>query len=577
MPFDGIVTSNIVYDLNRKITNGKIEKIYQPEPDEIVLHIHAGSAQNKLLISSGSTCARVHLISKSIPNPQNPPNFCMLLRKHIQGGRISAVRQVDSERIIEFYIDTFSEFGARSVKKLIAEIMGKHSNIILTDAENNKIIDSIKKISGDINRYRQILPGKEYIPPPGHGKISYFNNISPDTFGQIIRNHPGKLSDALVSGIQGISPFIASAICADADLDDTCNTAALSENNLNRLYKHFDFYVSKVSRGEFSPCVYENDSGFPADFYSYALKASVCRNEIYFEDISSAAEYYYSRKNSASRVKQRSSDLYRTVSSLLDKCCLKKQKLAEDIMQAASADHYRLCGELILANIHKIAHGINSVNIENYYTGKQIVIELDPRLSPSDNAQKYYKRYAKARTALKEKNIQLEETEKEILYLESVLISIENAQTSDDIEAIRQELIAGNYIRKKKPDMKNKNIESKPFSYVSSEGFKILAGRNNRQNDMLTFKTASNKDLWLHTKDIPGSHVIVQTEGKKVPEKTIAEAASIAAYYSKGRMSENVPVDYTYVKYVKKPPGAKPGMVIFSNNKTICANPALPD
>lgn len=578
MPFDGVITSNIVFDLNNKINNGKIEKIYQPEPDEILLNIHSNNGAQKLLISSNSHYSRVHLIKENKSNPQTPPNFCMLLRKHIQSGRISSVKQIDSERIIEICIDTFNELGVPVIKKLIIEIMGKHSNIILVDFESNRIIDSIKRISGDVNRYRQILPGKEYIAPPGHNKISYFNDIDQPMFQKIMKERSDKLSASLVGNFQGISPFMAYEVCFNSELEDTTITTCLSDDDFDRLYDNFDFYISKIKKAEFTPCVFTDDLGIPIDFYSYTLNAPARYSKILpFSDISSAAEYYYSKKDSFNRAKQKSSDLYRTVNTILDKYYLKKQKLLEDIIQANSSDHYRLYGELITANIYQMKQGMKNVTVENYYNGEQIEIELDNRLSPSENAQKYFKKYTKARTALKEKNIQLEETEKEISYFESVLINIENTQTGEDIEAIRHELIAGNYLKKRKADLKLKKIESKPYAFTSKEGYKILVGKNNQQNDILTLRTASNKDLWFHTKDMPGSHVIVQTEGKEVPENTIREAASIAAYYSKGRMSENVPVDYTYIKNVRKPSGAKPGMVIFDNHKTIYANPKLPE
>lgn len=572
MPFDGIVTSSITYGLNQKLTGGKIEKIYQPEVDELIFLVHNGKFNHKLLISSGSSHSRLHLITSSKSNPQNPMAFCMLLRKHIQNGRIQSICQKDSERIIEITIESFNEMGFPINKKLIIEIMGKHSNIILIDESSNKIIDSIKRIHSDVNRYRQTLPGFQYVYPPVQGKISYFD-LTEDMFNQLFDSlsstsenndaifNQDAAAKTLVASIQGISPVIAREMCTKA-------------SSISRLYALLKSYIQKLLIGDFSPRVYLNESDAPIDFYCFNLyDASSFYKEVHFSDIQEAVEYFYDHKDSSNKMKQKSMDLTKALSSSLEKLYLKKQKLSQDLLQAESSEIFKLFGELLTANMYVIPSKATEVHVVNYYNDESLTITLDSRLTASQNAQRYYKKYAKSKVAIQEKTIQLGEAGKDIIYLESVLTHIENASSYEDIEEIRQEVVDGGYMKKKKNAFKVSKVKLTPYAYTSTDGFRILVGRNNKENDALTFKTASNKDIWLHTKDIPGSHVIIFTEGRDVPESTIKLAASLAAYYSKARLSENVPVDYTQVRHVKKPAGAKPGMVIFVNNKTIYVNP----
>jgi len=562
MSFDGMVTGAVAQQLSNQLTGGKIEKIYQPEADEIIMHIHAGKEKYKLFLSSNSSHARIHLITETDSNPQNPMGFCMLLRKHLQGGRIAEIRQKDSERIIELSVDTVNELGFSVNKKLIVEIMGKHSNIIVVDVASNKIIDSIKRISIDVNRYRQLLPGQQYLYPPSQGKISYYEVTEEDVAGFLNRLE-GDPSKAILDNIQGISPAIAEEIVIQA-LQETPSG----------IYRVLADFVQKILNGGISPRVYLNHDGTPLDFHLFALSAyEGIYPEKGFSDISTAAEFFYSNKKSSNRVKQKSTDLDRAIGNSLDKLYLKKQRLSEDLLKAENSDRYRLYGELLTANLHQIRQGDSKAEVLNYYDGQFMQIPLDLRFSPSQNAQKYYKKYSKAKTAVTEKNIQLKEANNDIAYLESVLSYIEKASSIEEIEELRQELVEGGYLRKRKNNFKPAKIKPAPYQYTSSDGFRILVGRNNKENDILTFKTASGKDIWFHTKDIPGSHVILFTGGKGITETAIFEAAALAAYHSKGRVSENVPVDYTQVRHVKKPSGAKPGMVIFVDNKTVYVNP----
>lgn len=559
MAFDGIVTRAMVRELQDRILLGKIEKVYQPEADELVFHIHTKNGNVKLLASVGSAHARVCFITENPVNPPAPLAFCMLLRKHLQGGRITEITQKDSERIIEISLETLNELGFTMSKKLIFEIMGKHSNIVLMDIASGKIIDSIKRVSFDVNRVRQILPGMIYQYPPAQDKIPFLE-ISAEQLEALPAD--GK---AILRSVGGIAPAFAEELALRAGVQ---RSGYLS-----------DVLAAIESPNHADARVYLDESGAPIDFYPVPLSEleKNCRVER-FGDLSSAMEFYFGKKESSNQGRQKSHDLIRSVNALLDKMYLKKKRLSEDLLKAENSEDLRLYGELLTANIHLIQPGMKSVEVTNYYDGSTLTIPLDVKLSPSKNAQHYFKKYGKSKTAIKEKQIQLDENEAEIKYLESVLSFLENTDDVAEIESIRAELVETGYIRRRRQagGFKEKKYKPVPYRYTLSNGMSVLVGRNNKENDILTFKTAGNKDLWLHTKDIPGSHVIVQSGGAELDEEAVWEAAAIAAYHSKARTSENVPVDYVQIKYVKKPAGAKPGMVIFTNNRTVYVNPAVP-
>lgn len=559
MAFDGIVTRAMVRELQDRILLGKIEKVYQPEADELVFHIHTKNGNVKLLASVGSAHARVCFITENPVNPPAPLAFCMLLRKHLQGGRITEITQKDSERIIEISLETLNELGFTMSKKLIFEIMGKHSNIVLMDIASGKIIDSIKRVSFDVNRVRQILPGMIYQYPPAQDKIPFLE-ISAEQLEALPAD--GK---AILRSVGGIAPAFAEELALRPGVQ---RSGYLS-----------DVLAAIESPNHADARVYLDESGAPIDFYPVPLSEleENCRVER-FGDLSSAMEFYFGKKESSNQGRQKSHDLIRSVNALLDKMYLKKKRLSEDLLKAENSEDLRLYGELLTANIHLIQPGMKSVEVTNYYDGSTLTIPLDVKLSPSKNAQHYFKKYGKSKTAIKEKQIQLDENEAEIKYLESVLSFLENTDDVAEIESIRAELVETGYIRRRRQagGFKEKKYKPVPYRYTLSNGMSVLVGRNNKENDILTFKTAGNKDLWLHTKDIPGSHVIVQSGGAELDEEAVWEAAAIAAYHSKARTSENVPVDYVQIKYVKKPAGAKPGMVIFTNNRTVYVNPAVP-
>lgn len=554
MAFDGIVTMAVACELREKILMGKIDKVYQPETDELVFNIHTRQGKAKLYASVNPAAARIHLIEGSLPNPPAPLSFCMLLRKHLQGARITDVTQTGSERILEISLETLNELGFTVSKKLIFEIMGKHSNVILTDIATGKVIDCIKRISIDVNRVRQLLPGVVYQYPPAQDKLPF-----KEVDESVSLPAGGKAIQRMVAGI--------SSSCAD-------------EMSYHKSPGGFlKAMVESVESGRFTPLVYSDEKNSPKEFYVVPLSdyEGVCRRSD-FESIGQCLEYYYNNKQSTGKVHQKAADLMRAVSAQIDKLRLKEQRLREDLLKAENSEELRLFGELLTANIHAVKPGASRVTLTNYYDGSQVEIPIDPRFSPSKNAQGYFKKYGKSKTAIKEKQFQLEANGREIEYLDSVLSYLESAEELPEIDALRKELEDTGYIRRRKipGGFKEKKFKAEPLKYTLKDGSTVLVGRNNKENDFLTFKIASSKDIWLHTKDIPGSHVILQSAHPELDEETVYAAASIAAYHSKAKTSENVPVDYAQVKHVKKPAGAKPGMVIFTNNRTVWVDPKLP-
>jgi len=575
MPLDGVVTSNIVWELNDKLAEGKIEKVHQPEKDEIILAVRARGKNSKLLISVNSGFPRINLFEGTRVNPPTPPNFCMLLRKYLQGGRIVSVTQTGLERIVNIRLSLKSELGEPLDWSLIVEIMGKHSNIILIDNENDKVIDSIKKISFDQSRSRQILPGKIYVLPPGQDKISPIG-ISKDKFSAKLQERNSEIIKSLFMSFQGFSPFIAREICTLSDIDERMLFENLNDEEVSKLYDSFSKIISRITGKDYSPSIFFDADDNVKDFYAFTpeyIKEMYTFKNI--ESISETIEEFYSSRDNQTRLSQKSADLQKFINARISKLNLKKQKLLEDLIQAEAADKYRVYGELLNANLYKIVPKSDNVQVDNYYDDNKIItIPLSIRLTPSQNAQRYFKIYSKAKTALIQKKVQLEETESELDYFNSVFASVDNIGTVDDIEEIRNELIEEGYMRKRVIKVKKRKPKAVFLSYESSDGLTIYVGKNNLQNDELTTKIASKKDLWFHTKEIHGSHVIVFSNGNEVPENTIVEAARLAAYYSKAKMSENVPVDYTIVKNVKKPNGSKPGMVIYDFYNTIYVNPS---
>jgi len=576
MPFDGPVVSSIVHELQNKLLNGKIEKVYQPEKDELIINIRGCGDSFKLLLSASSAYPRVHLTEENKSNPASPPSFCMLLRKHLTGGRIVSIRQPEFERIIEIDIASADEMGYSTHKTLIAEIMGRHSNIIFIDKTTGRIIDSIKRISFEISSVREILPGGKYEYPPSGGKSDPIS-ASKESFIEGIENNPGsiKAEKYLVSKFNGISPVLARDICTRANVDCDIDLKHCSFELIEELFHSFSMFQEAVNSSSFSPNIVYKD-GKAVDFSCFDLEIYTNFEKQEFQGMSEAVERFYHEKDQKDRIKQKSGDIHKIITNRLERCYKKLERLNGDLQEAADSDKYKIYGDLIMSNIFYLQRGEEKARLQNYYSseGEYVDIPMDIRLSPSENAQRYYKQYNKYKKALNKINIQLEENRQEIMYLETQLDNLNKCTEELELEEIRNELAEQGYLKERKaPKSKQVKKTSIPMRFISSTGFEIYVGKNNFQNDYLTLKLAVNQDIWLHTKDIPGSHVLIKTEGRDVDDTTLEEAANLAAYYSKGRTSSKVPVDYTRKKYVRKPSGAKPGMVIYENYSTIYITP----
>ncbi|SCI73134.1 Fibronectin-binding protein A N-terminus (FbpA) [uncultured Clostridium sp.] len=578
MAFDGLVVHAISDELSSKLVGGKIDKVYQPENDEIVLHIRNNKENFKLVLSASASNPRVYLSANyKKENPINAPMFCMLLRKYIQSGNIVSVSQVGFERIIKITVESLDELKAKTTKDIIIEIMGRHSNIILTH-EENKIVDSIKRIPPSVSRVRQLLPGMTYVLPPAQDKLNPLDKISKDKFKETISDFDGSISKCIYSKFLGISPIVSKEICFRSNLDISKPASSIDGINFDNLYKEFSNVIFNIKDGNYNPCL-AIDSSIDKliDFSSIDLTLFDSLKVVHDESISSIIESFYANKDAKERINQRASDFKKSISIKLDRLYnkLKKQKI--ELKESDNANIYKIKGELITAYIYMIEKGMDFVEVQNFYEEDcpLIKIDLNKNLTPSENAQKYFKRYNKLKHAKKEITAQVELSLEEINYLENIILSIDNCDNLAELDDIKEELQKLGYMRGKIKSKKDKNnLTTKPNEFLSSDGFTILVGKNNKQNDFLTLKIANNDDLWMHTKNIPGSHVIIKTEGKEIPESTIFEGAMLAAFFSKSKMSSQVPVDYTLKKNVKKPNGSKPGMVIYETNSTIYVTPS---
>lgn len=577
MALDGLVIHCIVNELNKKLLGGKIDKVYQPENDEVVLHIRNNKENFKLVLSCSASNPRVYLANNyKKENPINAPMFCMLFRKYIQGGNIVNISQIGFERIIKISVESFDELKEKTTKDIIIEIMGRHSNIILTHSLDNKIIDSAKRIPPSVSRVRQILPGHNYVLPPEQDKLNPIDEVSLNLFVDTLTSFNGPIFKAIYSKFLGVSPVIAKEICFRANIDENTLIDEISSNDISKVYKEFHNLFKFINNNIYNPSMIIDESiDKVLDFSCINLSQFSNLSIINDDSISKILENYYATKDIKDRIHQRSSDLRKSISIKLDRLYNKLNKQEKELIESENAEIYKIKGELITSYIYMIEKGIKSVEVANFYDPeyKNITISLNPNFTPSENAQKYFKKYNKMKTAKKEITSQIEITKEEINYLENIILSIENCENLAELMDIREELSKVGYLRAKNNIKKETKLTTKPHEFISSNGFKILVGKNNKQNDNLTLKIASNEDIWMHTKNIPGSHVIIKTEGKEVPDETIFEGAMLAAFFSKSKMSSQVPVDYTKKKNVKKPNGSKPGMVIYETNSTIYVTP----
>ncbi len=571
MAFDAIAVFALVDYLKEILIDSRIDKIHQPEKDEITLYIRSRSGNHKLTCSASSSNPRVHFTNAPKSNPLTAPNFCMLLRKHLASGKIVDIKQLDFERIIDFYIESYTELGDLTTKHFIVEIMGRHSNIILTDSEY-KVLDSIKHIDLLTSSVRQILPGIIYTAPPPQSKLNPLICKSEEIKKAIDECEKDILIEKFIMNtFDGFSAVNAREICFDISKNTDAKISGLEE----KLSVGLNNFFSKMKAKSFSPCVIYNGEK-PIDFSAFEIKqySSVAKVKA-FDNISDAIEVFYSNRDYSERKKQKSAFLVKLISNNIERCSKKINILQKTLKDSENRDKYKMYGDLVTANLYRIKDRDKFIEVENFYTEdlKLERISLDNSISPQANAQKYYKKYAKAKVAAVEAQKQIELAKEELEYLKSIEASVLIAQTPQDLTAIYDELSVSGYIRKNVSKNK-KEAKSKPLHFISSDGFDIFVGKNNIQNDTLTLKFANSSDLWFHTKNFPGSHTVIKFGiDKDASEQTVFEAAVLAATYSSAKTSSNVPVDYTQIKNVKKPSGAKPGMVIYENYKTLYVDP----
>lgn len=569
MAFDGIVIANLAKELNEHILNGRISKIAQPENDELLLTIKGNSGQVRLLLSASASLPLIYLTKTNKPSPMTAPNFCMLLRKHIANGRITKITQPHMERIINFEIEHLNELGDLCHKRLIIEIMGKHSNIIFCD-EEGKIIDSIKHIPAQVSSVREVLPGRMYFIPETQEKYNPLETSQAEFLDKVF-SKPQNLAKSIYTTYTGISPVIASELCHRAGLEGERPTAAVSEEEQLHLYHHFDWLMEDVREGRFTPNIIKNGKQ-PVEFAAVSLTQYAEMDVTEYDDISQVLETFYADKDIYTRIRQKSVDLRKVVNTVLERSRKKYDLQLKQLKDTDKRDKYKVYGELINTYGYGLAEGAGSLTALNYYTNEEITIPLDTQLTPLENAQKYFDRYNKLKRTYEALTELIKETQEEMEHLESISASLDIAISEDDLTQIKQELTQFGYIKKKHTGKKEK-IKSKPFHYLSTDGFHIYIGKNNFQNDELTFKFATGSDWWFHAKGIPGSHVVVKTNGEELPDRAFEEAGRLAAYYSKGRENDKVEIDYLEKKNVKKPNGSKPGFVVYYTNYSLVATP----
>ncbi len=561
MAFDGITIANVVKEMNDLLIGGRIYKIAQPEPDELLLTIKAQTGQYRLLISAGASLPLIYLTEQNKQAPLTAPGFCMLLRKHLQNGRIVEVTQPGLERIVHIGVEHLNEMGDLCKKKLIVEIMGKHSNIIFCD-DKDMIIDSIKHISGLVSSVREVLPGKPYFVADTTHKQNPLETEAA-SFAETVQTAPMPVFKALYTSYTGISPIMAQEICYRAGVDAELPTAALAGGDVQKLFAEWNKVMQAVQAGDFAPGIaYEGEK--PVEFAAFPL--TIYKNVKNFDSMSNLLESYYAEKNAITRIRQKSVDLRKIVQTALERNVKKYDLQLQQMKDTEKRETYRIWGELLNTYGYGVPEGAKSMEALNYYTNEMVTIPLDPTLTTTENAKKYFDKYGKMKRTYEALSELTEEVKKEIEHLRSISAALDIAVGEEDLVEIKEELIESGYIRRKGGSKKVK-VTSKPFHYISSDGYDMYVGKNNFQNEELTFKFATGNDWWFHAKGCPGSHVIVKLKNnEEMPDRTFEEAARLAAYYSAGREQGKVEVDYIQKKHVKKPNGAKPGFVVYYTN-----------
>jgi len=575
--FDGIVLKSLINEFNTKLLDMRIDKIYQPEKDEVVLFLRGYKETYKLFISADSNYPRINLTENSFVNPDKPPLFCMLLRKHISSGKLLSFEQLGSDRIVKIGISSYNEFADAVVKYLIIEIMGRHSNIVLVD-EKEVVVDSIKHVDFTVSSKRQLLPGLKYESPPPQEKQDFTNysedDLRADLYGEEDINSDKFMQDFF----NGISPIVSREIGYRAFKS---SKNILTKNDIDKkalFYNTAKQMLADINNNIYTPNILFDNENCPKYFSVIDLNQyENLYSKKYYDSPSKMVETYYNDLHFSRKMKIRSQELTKHINNQIDKIKKKISIHNDTLLSSEKNEKYRLYGELLSANIYMLNGGENSIKVFDYYNNKDIEIDLKSELTPSKNIDRYYKLYKKGKTAEEMAKSQIEIAKNELYYLESELAFLEKAQTQNDINEIKAELTKEGYFKsneKNKPRRKEEKINIMTFE--GKHGYEILVGKNNRQNDHITFKLSKGNDMWLHVKDYPGSHVLIKNKGEEIPDEVILEAAEYASVYSKNS-NDKVDVDYTKIKFVKKPPGAKPGMVIYTNYNTVVVNRKVSD
>lgn len=562
MPLDGVFLSQLTKEVADKIVGGRVDKIHQPARETVVISMRAKGGNQKLLLCASASNPRMHFTALPQDNPKSPPMFCMLMRKHLTGAKLLEARQLGLDRVVHFKFETTNELGDRVVLTLAVEIMGRHSNVILVD-QDNRVIDAVKRVTDEMSRVRPVLPGIGYTLAPAQPRLNIFT-ASPSEIADRVAQSQEELSKALPKALEGMSPLICREIAFHVDRNGEAIAGRLNEEQVTRL----KFYVSRLSdllnAGETTPTMLLDPSGKPKDFsymdihqYGHTMVGRA------YETYSELLDTFYSERDRIDKVHQRSADLFKLLVNLNDRLARKLTAQREELRASTEREKLKIYGDLLSSNLHLLEKGMKIARVENYYDScKPVEIPLDIMLTPAQNAQKYYIAYRKADTAEKKLRALIEQGEAELVYLDTVFDELSRASLESELTAIRAELASQGYVRNVvRRGMKEEKLP--PLRYVSEDGFTIYCGRNNLQNDRLTLKDSRKSDIWFHTQKIPGSHVVVVSQGQKVPDRTLEQAAVIAAYHSKGRGAGKIAVDYTEIRNVWKHPSGKPGLVLY--------------
>lgn len=575
MAFDGITIAAMVNEINQNLGNGRINKIAQPENDALLLTAKGPNGQKRLFLSASASLPLIYFVGENKPSPLTAPNFCMLLRKHVGSARITQIRQPGMERAIEFELDHLNEMGDPCKKILIIELMGKHSNIIFCD-EDYTILDSIKHVSSHMSSVREVLPGRNYFLPQTQDKMNP-KTVTEEEFIVKVCTKPCNIAKALYTSLTGLSPLLAEEICYRASIDGNDAAQSLDETSRIHLYHTFKRLMDQVEENEFTPnIIYRGEE--PVEYA--VLPLTQFGSEYHsreFASVSEMLETYYASRDTLTRIRQKSADLRKIVQTALERNRKKLLLQQKQMKDTSKKEKYKVYGELINTYGYGLEEGCKSFQALNYYTNEEITIPLDPTLSPGDNAKKYFDRYGKLKRTEEALTEQIADTESEIEHLESISNALDIARAENDLSQIKEELTQYGFIKKHAGNKKGMKAQSKskPFHYISSDGFDIYVGKNNFQNDELTFKFATGNDWWFHAKKMAGSHVVVKTPDGELPDRTFEEAGRLAAYYSKGKDAPKVEIDYIQKKHVKKPAGAKPGFVVYYTNYSLMAEPDI--